>query len=725
VALGQFLDELKRRNVFRVAVAYLVSAWLVLQVADVVLNNIEAPDWVFSAFMLLGAVCFVPVLVFSWAYELTPEGLKKEREVVRDKSITRQTGRKLNMVTIGMLIAVVVFVIVERNWMSEPAAVMEATESAADAGEVTMTQVDDRSIAVLAFDDLSPQGDQAFFAEGLSEEILNVIAQVPGLKVAGRTSSFAFKGKDADLREIGEVLNVAHVLEGSVRKAGNRIRVTAQLIQASDGFHLFSKTYDRDLNDVFAVQDDLAALIGEALRAELQGDAAIPAVAETDIEAYDLYLLARQRIRSRNPVLMEEAIGMLDQALTIDADYAPALAQRGLVTYLMSDSMGTYGDVPEAIARKQGLEFVARALEIDPKLAEAYAIRGLIVTDQSGPDNSEAIASLERALELNPNMDDGRNWLANAVDDYALAIDLYEQVVARDPMYGPAFNNLIQMYLESGRFDDSESLIRRVMRITGPDDNIRQALGTVAFLRGDLSESYEGLGYAYEASPNSSIVRMWYGYTLYMLGDLDAATNVALPAVALLAHAARGDFEAADRIISETDFATGERGRLIRHGADYLSARGRSNEIIEIVNRTYGDLQTLLTELPTYNSYGTEYLGPLAYAYLQVDKIDEYQTVLAEMKAVLDAQRTRGTDNWYHWWCQAQYAVLTGDLDAAATHLERAVDDGATSVLPFEALWELVADDPRFEAIFARMVAQGNAERAELGWEPYQTTPGL
>jgi tetratricopeptide (TPR) repeat protein len=422
---------------------------------------------------------------------------------------------------------------------------------------------------------------------------------------------------------------------------------------------------------------------------------------------------------------MEEAIGMLDQALSIDPDYAPALAQRGLVTHLMSNAMGAYGDIPEAVARKQGLDFVRRALEIDPHLAEAYAVRGLIITNQGGPDNKEAIESLERALELNPNMDDGRNWLANAVDDNARSISLYEEVVARDPMYGPAFNNLIQGYLEWGRFDDSEALIRRVMRITGPDDNIRQALGTVAFLRGDLSESYESLGYAYEASPNSSIVRMWYGYTLYMLGDLDRATNVALPAVALLAHAARGDFEAADRLITETDFTTGERSRLIRHGADYLSARGRSNEIIEIVSRTYGDLPTLLQELPVYNSYGTEHLGPLAYAYLQVDKVDEYQAVLAEMKAVLDAQQARGSDNWYQWWCQAQYAVLTGDLDTAVTQLEHAVDDGATSVVPFEALWDLAADDPRFEAIFAKMIARGNAERAELGWEPYQPPPGL
>ena len=276
-----------------------------------------------------------------------------------------------------------------------------------------------------------------------------------------------------------------------------------------------------------------------------------------------------------------------------------------------------------------------------------------------------------------------------------------------------------------GRFDDSEALIRRVMRITGPDDNIRQALGTVAFMRGDLSAAHENLDYSYEVNPNSSIVRLWYGYTLYMLGDLERATTAATPAVALLAHAARGDFEAADRLLAETDFTKGERSRLIRHGADYLAARGRPNEIVDIVNRTYGDLESLLQELPVDDSYGTEYLGPLAYAYLQIDRVDEYKRILAQMKDVLDAQQASGTDNWYQWWCQAQYAVLTGDLEKGAAHLEHAIVDGGTTVTNFEALWDLAADDARFQAIFARMVAQGNAERAELGWEPYRPPLGL
>ncbi|MDH3989316.1 MAG: adenylyl cyclase, partial [Gammaproteobacteria bacterium] len=246
--MSKLFNELKRRNVNRVAVAYVIASWLILQVADVIIGNIEAPPWVFSVFLLALSLGFFPVVFFAWAYELTPEGLKKESEVDRDQSITSDTGKKLNTITIIMLVAVVAFVILERTMFSappEPAAIAEAPAEPVPAEpaptEVTVTAADDKSIAVLAFEDLSATGDQAFFAEGLSEELLNVLAQIRSLKVAGRTSSFAFKDKDTDLREIGEILNVAHILEGSVRKAGNRIRVTAQLIKASDGFHLFSK----------------------------------------------------------------------------------------------------------------------------------------------------------------------------------------------------------------------------------------------------------------------------------------------------------------------------------------------------------------------------------------------------------------------------------------------------------------------------------------------------
>lgn len=714
--LGQLFNELKRRNVIRVAIAYVVSAWLVLQVVDVVLNNIEAPAWVFSAFMLAGAVFFVPVLLFSWAYELTPEGVKRETEVERDRSITRQTGRKLDLITIGMLVAVVGFVLVEDR-LFLGGTVDSASGDVAE--EVVATAVDDKSIAVLAFDDMSPGGDQAFFAEGLSEEILNVLAQMPGLKVAGRTSSFAFKEQETDLREIGEALNVAHVLEGSVRKAGDRIRVTAQLIQTSDGFHLFSKTYDRDLTDVFAVQDEIAALIGTALKSELNDGEAIPSAMPTSLETYDLYLLARQRIHSRNPDLMSEALEMLDEALEIDPDYAPALAQRALVLSLMSDGPGAYGDIPAAVAEAEGLALIERALEIDPKLAEAHAIFGLIIYQMPGRLD-EAIASLRYALELNPNMDDGKNWLANATPDFDEAVELYKQVLERDPLYGPAFNNLIQNYMDFADFDRSEELIARVARITGPDANVRQALGTVALMRGDLSGAVRDLGYAHEVNPNAEVVRGWLNFALFQVGDLQRASTFGTQVASMPVLAAMGDFDAVDQLIEQYGSLSGNPVFLVGNTAIYLVQRGQAARVVDIVNEHYGSVSGLLEMWPVDAYFGTIYLGPLALAYSLAGMDAEHQLLMDTMKSVLEKQQARGSDNWVQWVSRAQYSALAGDKDTAVDQLQTAFDKGFAVVEIANPVFDVLGDDERYVAIRSKIIARANQERVKLGMGPYE-----
>jgi len=726
--LSKLFNELKRRNVNRIAVAYVIASWLILQVADVIIGNIEAPPWVFSVFLLALSLGFFPVVFFAWAYELTPEGLKKESEVDRDQSITSDTGKKLNTITIIMLVAVVAFVILERTMFSappEPAAIAEAPAEPVPAEpvptEVTETAADDKSIAVLAFEDLSATGDQAFFAEGLSEELLNVLAQIRSLKVAGRTSSFAFKDKDTDLREIGEILNVAHILEGSVRKAGNRIRVTAQLIKASDGFHLFSKTYDRDLDDIFAVQDELAALIGEALHAELSGAAAIRAVTPTELAAYDLYLVARQRIRTRNPELMFEAMDMLDEALNIDPDYAPALAQRALAVYLLSDSSGAYGDIPAAQAVAEARRLLDQALAIDPRLAEAHAVLGLIQTDGIG-DDDDAIESLRMALEINPNLESAKLWLANALTDINEVQALYEEVILRDPMYTPAFNNLTQSYAGLGNFDSADALISRVERVTGPDHAVHQAKATLAFVRGNMADAARHMQFSFDANPNSTIVKMLRAYILIQLGDLDAAIENDHVATKVIVLNALGDFEAADRIINEMDFvAGGDQARQIRHAADYLGTTGRHAEMTDIVENYYGSVAKIIATLPEgEGGWGTEYLGPLAYIYRQAGRTDEVQILTTEMKRVLDEQRRAGIDNWYHWYSQAQYAALIGETDTAIEHLQRARDTGYVSVFFIEPLFSLLADEPRFIEIEAAALAVANEERAKLGLGPYR-----
>jgi TolB-like protein len=232
--------ELKRRNVFRVGIAYLLGAWVLLQGADFALDVIGAPNWIIQALTVLAAIGLPAVLVFSWVFEMTSEGLKRESDVDRSQSITPQTGRKLNYVITGTLILIIVVMGAERWFLAQgpsPAS-MKPVSVEPDAVETSPEAVP-KSVAVLPFADLSQAGDQQWFADGLAEEILNALAKTPDLLVSSRTASFRYRGSQQEISQIAEELGVAHILEGSVRSAGDRIRVTAQLIRASDGFHIW------------------------------------------------------------------------------------------------------------------------------------------------------------------------------------------------------------------------------------------------------------------------------------------------------------------------------------------------------------------------------------------------------------------------------------------------------------------------------------------------------
>ena len=249
--MSQLFQELKRRNVFRVALAYLAASWLVLQVVQLVLESTSAPDWVMQVFLLAVAVGFPFAVLFAWAFEMTPEGIKREKDVDRGQSITDRTGRKLNRAIIVVLAAAVAFLLLDKFVLQNDSATVEA--------------VTDKSVAVLPFVAMSRGPDDEYFADGLTEEILNSLTRVPELLVTARTSAFHFKGKDDPIPEIAATLGVAHIVEGSVRRSGDRLRVTAQLIRADDGFHLWSETYDHDAKDVFGVQTDIAEKIATAL----------------------------------------------------------------------------------------------------------------------------------------------------------------------------------------------------------------------------------------------------------------------------------------------------------------------------------------------------------------------------------------------------------------------------------------------------------------------------
>jgi len=434
--MASLFNELKRRNVIRVGLAYVVAGWLLLQIADVVLNNIEAPDWVFKTILLVVALGFVLALIFAWAYELTPEGLKKEKDVDRSESITHVTGRKLDFAIIGVLVLALGYFAYDKFVISESGVVPTVAQD----DEVIDTDIPELSIAVLPFVNMSSDPEQEFFSDGISEELLNMLAQFPGLRVAARTSSFQFKGQNRDIGEIANTLNVAHVLEGSVRKAGTRLRITAQLIKADSGYHLWSNTYDRELDDIFAVQDEIASAISEALKIKLALDTADGGSQPTTVkaantEAYEAFLRARELIHRRGRASLEEAVRQLERSLRLDDNFAPAHALLAIATTLLLESPESYGDLSLAQVQRVAIPHLDRALELEPNLAEGHAGKALLALDTQ--DMSLAINHAYRALELNPSYIDAMNWLYLALGDlgqYAEQDEVMEQILETDPL---------------------------------------------------------------------------------------------------------------------------------------------------------------------------------------------------------------------------------------------------------------------------------------------------
>jgi TolB-like protein len=332
-----FLAELKRRNVIRVAIFYGAGAWLVLQVADVLLEILAAPEGSLRLVATLLGLGFPFALILAWVFELTPEGIKRESELDRDAMSAAQTSRKLDIATIALLVLAIGLL----AWDQYADRGTTRDASAPSVAPVAADGAHDLSIAVLPFVNMSTDPENEYFSEGLSEELLNVLAKIDDFRVAGRTSSFAFKEQTQDLRAIGERLGVANILEGSVRKQGDRVRVTAQLIDARSGYHLWSDTYDRRLDDIFAIQDEIATEVVKALRRTLLAadEAVISQTAKGDVEAYNHYLRGQFHVRLRTRAGLERALEEFQQAIVVDAQYAPPYAGIAMV-YALLDNYG-------------------------------------------------------------------------------------------------------------------------------------------------------------------------------------------------------------------------------------------------------------------------------------------------------------------------------------------------------------------------------------------------
>jgi len=454
-----FFVELKRRNVFRVGAAYLVVAWLLMQVVDTVVPALHLPGWIVTTVVLFLIIGLPLALVFAWAFELTPEGLKRETEVEPAESISHRTGRKLDYLIIGALVLALGYFAYDKVLLDpqRDAALVENTKQAFEEQAAAVADAQ-KSIAVLPFVNMSADPEQEYFVDGLAEELLNLLAGIPELRVAARTSSFSFKDENSDIRTIGEKLNVEHVLEGSVRKAGDTLRITAQLIEADSGYHLWSQRFDRQLEDVFAIQDEIATAVVDALKVSLLGEA--PKAKEINPDAYALYLQGKHFSDRWTEEGYERAVVAFQAALKLEPGYAPAWD--ALAAAYMNQAQ-IFRDVHEGTALARAA--VERAIALDDSFANAHATVGWIRLyydwDWQGADEA-----MQRALALEPgNVDSlmGAAALAAVLGRVDEAIELNRRVIEVDPLNRDAHLRLGWDLVSAGRLEEAAATFRHLL----------------------------------------------------------------------------------------------------------------------------------------------------------------------------------------------------------------------------------------------------------------------
>jgi len=498
-----FFDELKRRNVFRVAIGYAITAWLLLQVVDLVLDNIHAPDWVMQVFMLALAIGFPLAIFFAWAFEMTPEGVKRESEVDRSKSIAPRTGRKMDRhIIIAMALALAYFAY-DKFLASPPDSPPQSTPAAIVTVENTpepvissATDPSEKSVAVLPFVNMSDDAQNEYFSDGISEELLNVLVRVPGLRVPSRTSSFTFKGSTLKLAEIGRELQVDHILEGSVRKSGDRIRVTAQLIEVNTDTHLWSETFTRELDDIFAVQDEIAQAIVSALQVTLTGENATLTQSDStaNAEAYNRYLLGRHLWNQRSTESLLASIKPLREAVAMDPAYGkawaaladsyvliPEYAGKGIAEYIplaheaIDKALAINPASAQALTTSAYIKFMydydfkgahadfEKAIALDPGYATAHQWYGELLVVEGRLD--EALEELRLARQADPlslvviqNM----GWFLTFTDRQEEAFAYYDEVLAIDPHFQNAVGNLAVLNMITGRYDEARARMREL-----------------------------------------------------------------------------------------------------------------------------------------------------------------------------------------------------------------------------------------------------------------------
>jgi TolB-like protein/Tfp pilus assembly protein PilF len=715
------IRELQRRNVIRVGAAYLAFSWLIIQIIDTLGPDFGLPGSSLRTVAIVLAIGFLPVMVFAWSFEWTAEGIKRDSDVDRNSASTIRAAKRLDRLVIVFLVLATGYFAFDK-FVVAPEREAEIADQARDEGRIEglIGSFGEQSIAVLPFDDLSAGGDQAWFADGISEELLNVLAKVEGLRVTSRSSSFAFRDQNLSVPEIAAQLDVTYVLEGSVRQAGDTIRITAQLIDGGADAHVWSETYDRNFGDVFAIQDEISAHIVDELKVTILGD--LPTAVVTSKEAYELYLEGLPLLAGRDEDELAIAEDIFRRVIEMDPKYAPAHASLAASLFWQSDE------------RKDVVAAARQALEIDPRNADALALLGRKYVDVGRTVEGEAL--LRRAIEFNPSHPNAWRWLGtlNTASNPAAYLRYAQRAFElhpRDPSI--RFHTGLALAL-LGRYEEALNEFEQ-LAASGQERSAIAMAATVHMMSGQLERALKTQYLFYRDYHDRNSLPQY----LVWLDELDLAwtwfqdrkTEHGADDIAVVYDEAflsffRGDKGHALQILSQAL----ERGVFPPHeahrGPAFVVMGGDSRVAI-------AELERVLTKpgqtSPEFNPYRWYESLSYAIALYRVGDKDRAEKLLADVEALLNAQIADGARvNQFQFRLHTALANIyatRGEYDRAVSALRQAAEVAGLCApcLRTESFYKPLRDMPEFQQLVVEVERRAAEQSQRLAEEGMLLTP--
>jgi TolB-like protein/predicted Zn-dependent protease len=713
------IAELSRRKVLRTLGGYAVAVFAILQLMDAAVEPLRLPEWLPTVVFINLILGFPVVFLLAWQFDVTSGGIK------RTKPAGFLTRTQSFMMFSMMLVATIGLGLGFYQYYSN---VFET-----DSLQTAQSTVDERvftapenSIAVLPFADLSELGDQAYFSDGISEEILNLLAQVNGLHVAARTSSFAFRDLQTDIRDIGRLLNVGTVLEGSIRTAGNRIRLTAQLINVEDGYHIWSQSFDRELNDVFAIQDEVASAIAKALVDSFAGLTEKPASRTRNLAAFEAFRTGRLHWWRRSPQEIQKAIELFAKALEHDPQYAPAYAA-------IADSMlllSSYGNITQMKAIERAQPMIEKALAIDPESAEAFAALGLARWQIGQTDSAES--ALRHAVSLNEDYVPARLWLGGLLGALGRIPEqgrVLQEAMAIDPLNELLAINYAGNLFVQGDYDSARDLLTGLIQLKPDSPTLLRTMSGYAAGHGDLVEAFEYAKRSYDLEPESPVVIATMSKAWMEIGEFERSEQVLKAGLELAAD--NTDLKTQYYFLMLISGRVEEAERVVReqYGDDIGSLPERFQRFYHfqmgMINVIKGDLPAARDDLEQAINpddsllFDGDQLFTLTMASFLNDKLGDSELAaqrLAEAEKAIKRARINGVDDAGIYYTESSIYVLRGDHANAVRSLREAYNRGwrQSWVLKMDGRLDPLRNDPDFVALERQIIEDVSRARAQV-----------